>query len=208
MSEFERELPPFRLAETNFGDDLQAVAARELGDANRWAELIWINSLIYPYLTDNEAIANDRILLTGSLIRVPAPTLTPVDEPKRAQVFGRDAMMQRKQLVIDEFGDFAVATGVDNLKQQLSHAITTPRGQLNRHPSYGCLIWKLQGTVSGPTAAMLGAKHVRATLAADYRVNQVRSSVAVIDGDSIKVTAVCEAIDGGTIDITTGPEDE
>lgn len=201
MSTFERELPSFRLAQTHHGDDLQAVAAREIDDANRWPELIWINSLVYPYLTDDPDLANDRVLLTGSLIRVPAPSATPVDEPKRAQVFGRDVRLTGRKLVITEDGDFDIATGVDNLTQQLEHSIVTPRGQLRRHPGYGCLIWTLQGTVNGPTASMLGAQYVKSTLEADYRVSQVRYASAEVVGDALRITAQAEAIDGGSVDI-------
>lgn len=201
MSTFERELPSFRLAQTHHGDDLQAIAAREIDDANRWPELIWINSLVYPYLTDDPNLASDRVLLTGSLIRVPAPSATPVDEPKRAQVFGRDVRLTGRKLVITEDGDFDIATGVDNLTQQLEHAIVTPRGQLRRHPGYGCLIWTLQGTVNGPTASMLGAQYVKSTLEADYRVSQVRYASAEVVGDALRITAQAEAIDGGSVDI-------
>lgn len=201
MSTFERELPSFRLAQTHHGDDLQAVAAREIDDANRWPELIWINSLVYPYLTDDPEQASDRVLLTGSLIRVPAPSATPVDEPKRAQVFGRDVRLTGRKLVITEDGDFDIATGVDNLTQQLEHSIVTPRGQLRRHPGYGCLIWTLQGTVNGPTASMLGAQYVKSTLEADYRVSQVRYASAEVIGDALRITAQAEAIDGGSVDI-------
>lgn len=203
MSEFERELPPFRLAETHHGDDLQTVAARELGDANRWPELVWINTLVYPYLTDDDTQASDKVLLTGSLIRVPAPAGTPVDEPDRAQVFGRDMGLWDGLLESTDAGDFAALAGTDNLVQQLRHGIVTPRGQLRRHPGYGCLVWSLHGTVQGPTGAMLGAKYVRATLEADYRVSRVLSSTAQVDGDALRVTAHLEAIDGGAVDVTS-----
>lgn len=204
MKEFERELPSFRLAETHRGDDLQAVATREMGDANRWPELVWINSLIYPYLTDDESQSSSRVLLTGALIRIPSATPTPVDEPERAQVFGRDLILQGKRLVIGDDGDFEVVSGVKNLTQQLRHAIDTPRGQLTRHPGYGCLVWALHGTVQGPTAQLLGAEYVKATLAADYRVHSVRSSVATTAGDALIITATAEAIDGGSIDVVGG----
>lgn len=201
MSQFERELPSFRLAETHHGDDLQTIAGRELGDANRWPELVWINSLIYPYLTDDEQVSSDRVLLTGSLIRIPAPSATPVDEPKRAQVFGRDVQLTNRKLTVTENGDFDVCAGVDNLTQQLRHAIITPRGQLRRHPGYGCLVWTLHGAVQGPTAAMLGSQYVRATLEADYRVSQVRQASADVIGDALRIVAQAETIDGGVVDI-------
>lgn len=206
MSQFERELPPFRLVETHHGDDLQRIASREMGDANRWPELVWLNSLVHPYLTDDADSASARVLLTGSLLRVPSAAGTQVDEPERAQVFGRDCVLRGKRLVVDDLGDLSVCSGSKNLTQQLRHAIITPRGQLTRHAGYGCLVWNLHGTVQGPTAELLGAQYVKATLEADYRVRTVTSSTSTTMGDTLRIVANAEAIDGGSIDVTNDLE--
>ena len=68
---------------------------------------------------------------------------------------------------------------------------------------YGCLVWRLQGAVNGPTAGMLGAEYVKATLLADYRVSRVDSSTAEIGGDAIRITARAVAIEGGIVDISS-----
>lgn len=202
MAEFEREMPSYRLAETHAGDTLQRVAAREMGDANRWPELVWINNLTSPYLTDTPAEASDTVLLTGSMIRIPAPTGVNTDATERAQVYERDCKMVKRRLTDDGNGDFAVVSGTDNLTQQLKHRIVTPRGQLVRHPEYGCLVWLLQGKVTGPAANLLGAQYVKAALQADYRVSSVTSSTAEVDGDATRITATAEAIAGGKVDIS------
>lgn len=202
MAEFEREMPSYRLAETHAGDTLQRVAAREMGDANRWPELVWINNLTSPYLTDVPAEASTTVLLTGSMIRIPAPTGVHTDATERAQVYERDCKMVKRRLTDDGNGDFAVVAGTDNLKQQLTHRIDTPRGQLVRHPEYGCLVWLLKGKVTGPAANLLGAQYVKAALQADYRVSSVTSSTAEVDGDATRITATAEAIAGGKVDIS------
>ncbi|QNJ57333.1 baseplate wedge protein [Pseudomonas phage Dolphis] len=202
MSEFERELSAFRLVQTHYGDDLQAVAGRELGDANRWPELIWLNQLVYPYLTDDESLASDRVLLNGSYIRVPSPQGSATIEQEPVEVFARDCGLWDRSLAANENGDFAVTSGVDNLKQQLRHAINTPRGQQKRHPEYGCLVWSLFGTVNGPAAGRLGGEYVKATIRSDYRINRVISVVADVTGDQLRVTAKAEAISGEIIDLT------
>lgn len=202
MAEFEREMPSYRLAETHAGDTLQRVAAREMGDANRWPELVWINNLTSPYLTDIPAEASDKVLLTGSMIRIPAPTGINTDATERAQVYERDCKMVKRRLTDDGNGDIAVVAGTDNLTQQLKHRIVTPRGQLVRHADYGCLVWLLQGKVAGPTAGLLGAQYVKSALQADYRVSSVTSSVAEVDGDATRITATAEAIAGGKVDIS------
>lgn len=202
MAEFEREMPSYRLAETHAGDTLQRVAAREMGDANRWPELVWINNLASPYLTDIPAEASTTVLLTGSMIRIPAPTGVNTDATERAQVYERDCKMVKRRLTDDGNGDIAVVSGTDNLTQQLKHRIVTPRGQLVRHADYGCLVWLLQGKVAGPTASLLGAQYVKAALQADYRVSSVTSSTAEVDGDATRITATAEAIAGGKVDIS------
>lgn len=195
-------MPSFRLAETHAGDTLQRVAAREMGDANRWPELVWLNNLIAPYLTDDAAAASDKVLLTGSLIRIPAPTGIQTDATERAQVYERDCLMVKRRLVDDGNGDIAVVAGIDNLTQQLRHAIVTPRRQLARHPGYGCLVWELQGKVTGPIAAVLGAQYVKATVEADYRISSVTSAIAEVRGDVTDIRVQAEAIAGGKVDIS------
>lgn len=195
-------MPSFRLAETHAGDTLQRVAAREMGDANRWPELVWLNNLTAPYLTDDAAASSDKVLLTGSLIRIPAPTGVQTDSTERAQVYERDCLMVKRRLVDDGNGDIAVAAGVDNLTQQLKHRIVTPRGQATRHPEYGCLVWLLQGKVAGPTASLLGAQYVKSAVEADYRVSSVTSAVAEVRGDVTDIRVQAEAIAGGKVDIS------
>lgn len=202
MSTFERPLPNYRLAETRWGDDLQAVAARELGDANRWAELAWVNDLVRPYITTDPLLVSSQVLLAGAFIKVPAPVGVYTDDASRGQVYERDCAMANKQLQADDAGDIAVLSGSDNLRQQLAHRVNTPRGQARRNPEYGCLIWRLVGTVNGPLAGAMGAQHVEAALRADYRVASVPSARAQIIGDVIRITATARAIEGGVVDIT------
>lgn len=201
MSDFTREIPAFRLVASQFGDDLQAVAAREMGDANRWVELIWLNDLVHPYITDDPRRAGPNVLLTGALLRVPAPVGVSTDTRALGQVYERDCALHQKRLMLSDTGDLAVSAGADNLRQQLEHRVNTPRGQARRHPEYGCLIWQLLGTVNGPAAGLLGSEYVRSAMAAEYRVSSIGRCKAQIIGDAIKVTANITAIDGGYVDL-------
>lgn len=205
MSTFERELPSFRLVQTNFGDNLQAVAARELGDANRWPELVWLNKLVAPYITDDQARVAAGVLLSGAFIKVPAPGgWQGTDASERGQVYERDCQLLAKRLQTTAGGDLAVLTGAENLRQQLGHRVATPRGQLVRHPEYGCMVYRLVGKVNGPTAARLGADYVKSTLLADYRVRSVDSVQADVSGDVVNIQAKAVAIEGGVVDIIQG----
>jgi phage baseplate assembly protein W len=206
VSEFTQKMPAYRLAQTHRGDDLQAVASRELGDANRWPQLVWINNLRHPYITGNDQLAGDGVLLAGSLIKVPSPVGFTADSPDRSAVYERDCALANKQLSDDGAGDLSVLTGADNLRQQLTHVIITPRGQARRHPEYGCRIWRLLGTVNGPAAGLMGAQYVKASLASDFRVARVDFSRAEVVGDAVRVTARAVAIDGGVVDVSLGED--
>lgn len=203
MSEFERQLPSYRLAEIHHGDDLQAIAAREMGDANRWPELVWLNTLTHPYITTDERRAGPGVLLAGSFIKVPAPAGVWTDDAERGQVYERDCAMANRMLGVDAGGDLAVVAGADNLRQQLQHRLDTPRGQARRHPEYGNMAPRLKGRVNGPTAGLLAAEYVKSALLADYRVSRVDHSTAQVQGDAILVTARAVPIEGGVVDLVT-----
>ena len=201
MSDFETVQPKYRIAETHYGDDLQAVAAREMGDANRWVELIWLNKLVPPYITDDTRRVTDGVLLAGSLMKVPAPLGLWTDAADTGQVYERDCAMVGRQLQDDGAGDIMVHAGLDNLRQQLEHRLITPTGQARRHPEYGCRVWRLLGSMNGPVAGLLGAQYVQSALEADYRVASVDFSRADVQFDAVKVTARAVAIEGSAVDL-------
>lgn len=202
-NEFEQPMPTYRLAKTNYGDDLQEVARRELGDESRWVEILWLNSLSFPYLTDDPAMVTEGVLLNGSLIRVPAPaSVYAPDKVDYDQIFERDCKMVNRRLKVEN-GDIAVVGGLDNLSQQLNHRVRTPTGQVHRHPEYGCSIFKLHGTVQGPLKTSMAASFLKSSLKADYRVSSVVSATVRVNGDAMIGVAHLETIAGGKVDIET-----
>lgn len=198
---FTRALPTFRLVVTEHGDTMQRIAAREMGDANRWPEIVWLNNLSHPYITSDPQRVKPGVLRAGDFIKIPAAAGVYTDGADKGQVYERDCAIPGGQLQVDPSGDFSVLTGRENLRQQLQHRIATPRGQASRHPEYGCLAYRLIGKVNAPTAAMLGAQYIKSALLADYRVKSVSSATGQVVGDSLKVRATAEAIQGGVVDI-------
>lgn len=200
MTTYQRPLYGFRFAEIRRGDTLQTIAARELGDAALWVDLIAYNDLRPPFVTDDAAAAGDGVLLSGGLIRLPAPTPTVSADTEADEVFGRDVLLEKGEIALAD-GDFAVASGRANLRQALRHRVVTSAGELMFHPEYGSRVRSLIGAVNGPTAALLAAGYARAAVLADERVQQVVSADAEVLGDVINVSVEAQPIVGRSVSV-------
>lgn len=201
---FDRPLNGYRFVETVRGDTLQAIAARELGDAGRWPELIAFNSLVPPYITDDPAQVKAGVLRSGALIRLPAPVPVVSSTADPDQVFERDIGLSHGMLTAVS-GDFAVLSGRDNLKQALKNRIKTERGELIFHTEYGSLVRRLIGTVNGPTAELLAAQYAKAAVLADPRIKNVTQTAAEVNGDVINVSVEAEPVAGRAMQISATP---
>lgn len=204
MTTYRRPLHGFRFVEIRHGDTLQAIAARELGDASRWTDLIAYNDLVPPFITDHPALVREGVLLSGGMIRVPAAVqiVSASSDPDR--VFERDIRLDRGEIMTLD-GDFDIASGRDNLRQAIKHRIETERGELLFHPEYGSRIRVLLGTVNGPTASLLAAEYARSAVLADPRIRQVTQSVAEVEGDVVRVSVEAQPIAGRVIEVTATP---
>lgn len=191
----------FRFVEIQFGDTLQAIAARELGDASGWAKLIAINGLVPPYITDDPDLVVPGVLLSGGALKVPAPqpVVTTTTDPD--QVFLSDIALSDTGALVVVNGDFALTTGRPNLHQALTNRVETDRGELIFHPGYGSRIRRILGTVNGPTAELLAAKYAAAAVLADSRIKEVTAAVAQSIGDQVQVSVEAVPIVGRPITI-------
>lgn len=201
MSDFDRDLTGYRYAEILHGDSIQRLAYRELGDASRWQELVWINDLLPPYITSEPAQASKRVLLAGGVIVVPAARAIVGAQTDPDKVFDIDCRLRKGLLEADESGDIQIISGRENLKQQLVHRVETDKGALLFHPEYGCSIRRILGVINGPTAAILGAQYVKSALLSDFRVSEVTKSAAEVVGDVTRIEAEITPISGRSVDI-------
>jgi len=183
-----------RYVETNRGDTLQAIALREFGDSARWTDLIWLNDLVPPFITDDPALAGDRVLLSGDKIALLMSDsgISPGD----LQSFGTDVGLDRGGNLVGSDGDFVLTAGFANLKYALLRRLVTEKRTRGFSPEYGCWVGVLRGQKLGAAALTLAEFYVRSSLLEDDRVKEVLSCVATADGDAIQIKAEVKPIDG------------
>lgn len=201
----QQPLVSFRFADTLYGDDLQTIAYRVLGDASKWTLLASLNNLLPPFITDDPTQASESVLLSGQPIMVPASAATvPLASAEDAsQVFGSDLALDENGFLFPADGDFAIVSGRPNLHQAISNALRTDPGELIFHPSYGCKARRLIGAGAGPSTAILAAGYVRTTLLADPRISEVTSCVATVVGTQIQVQGEVVPVAGNSLDFST-----
>ncbi|MDP3327212.1 hypothetical protein [Parvibaculum sp.] len=196
----DKALTGFRLVEIQHNDTLQEIAARELGDAERWPEIIAINGLAHPYLTGDAGAASTTVRLYGSLLLVPSATIQVAADVDEDSVYGVDVALPEGRLEAED-GDIVLIRGRANLRQALTHKIGTALRELLYHPTYGCGVWRLKGVTNGPTSGLLSAQFVKDAVISDDRVDTVKSSIASVKGDAIEVSTIAMPIAGTSIDL-------
>lgn len=194
-------IPAYRIAETFHGDTIQTVAYRELGDANRWPDLVALNELRPPFIVDDPDLVVPGVLLAGDPIKVmvPAPFVSGVRSPD--DVFLYDVALTNQMLESTGEGDFALVSGISNLRQALNHALATKRGELAFHPRYGSLIPRIIGEISSPVVAIMAADYAKTVVGADERISRVIEAKAEASGDRINVEVVAETIYGRPVNL-------
>lgn len=198
---FDKTLSGFSFVQTHHGDTLQRIAARTMGDASLWYQLISPNGLVPPYITDDPSEATAGVLLTGQQILVPAPAAAATTTDSK-EVFGTDLSLQKGLLTATASGDFAFVTGAANLKQALKNRIETRQGELIYHMSYGANLRSMIGTLATPAAELLAASLVKTSLLADPRVDSIKSATASISGDSLAVTVDVQPVMGQSVQVS------
>lgn len=171
------------------GEDLRAIALRELGDAARWVEIARLNALRLPFIVDSYK-ATDRLprtLIWGDDFLVPA-TQHATRQPTANLVLGRDLALMQGALQVSG-GDLMALEGADTIVQAVAHRIKTLRGELTYHPRFGSSVQLALGLPAGRFASMMAAGWVYEALQAEPRVATIEAVDANISGDIARVAA-------------------
>ena len=129
-------------------DDLQSIAARELGEVDKFRDIILLNNLKPPYI---DPAGGPGVLKPGDKILLPSfnpSTTTDVIKSKEFQItknmreaeknLGVDIRLTKDgDLAQSNTGDFDLLGGMDNMSQAVSLRLAYEKGSLKRHLTIG-----------------------------------------------------------------------
>ena len=183
-----------------FGDTLQTIALRELGDAALWHDLIILNDLVFPYIVEAGS-GGDRLLEYGGTIAIPSARSSIQTGDNAANLYGIDIHLHYGELRAEN-GDLSLVSGIANLNQAISHRVKVEKRDLWFHPEYGCWVRSLLGGRAGPVTAKLAEMYVRSSLLEDPRIKRIESSSAVVTGDQVAIEATVIPISGEAFNVS------
>jgi len=129
-------------------DSLQTLVARELGDPQRFKEVVLLNNLKPPYISET---GGERVLKPGDKILLPQESsnqLTGTTRNKEYNItknlseteknFGVDiALTKDNDIALSNTGDMDLVAGFDNLAQAINLKLFINKGGLKMHPQIG-----------------------------------------------------------------------
>ena len=177
----------------NVGETMQEFATRTLGDASQWPDIVNLNGLVPPYVTNDLALAaSSKVVLYGAYLMVPGaiPFIEYHDDAEL--MFERDLDLLTYGGLADDGGDIKLVSGIDNLTQAIRIRVVTALKELLFHPTYGCDVRKLLGASNGPLSQIAAGAYVQGAVESDPRVERVTSTATETSGDVLLVH--CEFI--------------
>lgn len=133
------------------GLTLERLAQQELGDSTRWGEIVEVNNLKAPYVSEDPNESRDGVLKPGSNILIPVPLLNGFSQVPVGKVnkltknmselersLGTDLKINSDfDLVLSSSGDFELIAGADNMAQGTILKLSYEPGEVMSHPEIG-----------------------------------------------------------------------
>jgi len=179
-------------------DTVQDIAARILGDADRYKELIVLNNLKYPYIAETRG---DGVLAYTDTILVPRQTVLDdtikniysnidyaiTNELTQSEKnLGVDiALTNNKDLAVTNTNDYDLIAGVSVVLQTIGIRLGTNKGAYRLHTQFGVGLGIGEKNI---LAATLIKNEVEQQLLADTRIQPGSTVLVNINGNTINVT--------------------
>lgn len=188
------------------GQTVEDLATQHLNDFTRWTEIVQLNNLVPPYITDISS--NPRIKMYGQRILIPS-TGTQIDTNVvvvREDKYNRNLTETEKRLGIDfklsedfDFilnnnNDFEVITGGNNVGQAIRIKFNLTKGDLKYHKNIGI------GLPIGEkiTNADKLYDEIVNTILQDPRFEKINDFNLMIDGSTIVVKLNLSVVESST----------
>lgn len=191
------------------GDNVHSLAARYMGDPDKYRDIILINNLSSPYIKDTvESISDPRVkgvLRLGDKIFIPlsgAPTISTqvsesveypinVDLDEIEKSYGIDIKLDKNfDIELDPTGDVKLVSSKQNVGQALLLKLFYEIGSLKRHPGIGT---SLSIGEKSPNIKLV-LSQIRQTLSADSRVDSVLHSSLYQENNAILIDLVLRLV--------------
>lgn len=200
------------------GDTVHSLAQNYMGDYNLWEQIVILNDLDYPFIVpvDYEDFGEDmNVLRVGQTVMIPVnvgESSIIEDDILGDEGLGIDLLAQTNSVsssltsriggqLIAPNGDFALAIGIDSLRQDLINRLVTPKGSIPWHPNYGSDFLDLIGSKNTLESLDLAKLEVQAVFEADDRVEEVQDLVVNTYRDKLLIQAYVKISNGRTVEI-------
>lgn len=165
------------------GMTLERLAQKELGDSTRWGEIVEINGLKAPFITDDPQDTRSNLLKPGSKVLIPTPIVNGFSQvPAGKEIkttrnlteleksLGTDLKLDANfDLSLSKSGDFEVISGANNMGQQVLLKLSYEKGEVMRYPELGAGV--VPGTKFPPLDQIKDG--VTNTLLQDNRIDRI-----------------------------------
>ncbi len=179
------------------GQSLERLAQKELGDSTRWGEIVEINGLKAPYISDDPKESRDGVLKAGSNILIPTSlkdgfSETPVGKQNKLtkgmseleRNLGVDFKIDKDfDLVLSSSGDFELVAGGDNMTQGTILKLSYEPGDVMLYPSLGAGL--AVGRKFPPIEDI--TDRITSSLLQDSRINKVTDIALTRDGGALYI---------------------
>lgn len=179
------------------GLTLERLAQKELGDSTRWGEIVEVNNLKAPYISEDPQESREGVLRPGQNILIPIPlqngfSQVPVGKENKLtkgmseleKSLGTDLKINSDfDLVLTSSGDLELVAGADNMAQAVLLKLSYEPGEVMRHPQLGSGV--IVGRKFPPIEDI--KDRITQTLLQDRRIEKVEGLVLIRENSGLSI---------------------
>lgn len=177
------------------GQTLERIAQKQLGDSTRWGEIVEVNGLKAPYVTDDASSTLPNVLKPGDKYLIPTPAQngfsqvpaakdikTTVGLSELEKSLGTDFKLTGAfDLSLSNSGDIEVVSGAQNMAQATMVKLAYQKGEVMRYPEMGAGL--IPGVKFPPIENIKDG--LTNTLLQDARIQAVEDLSIIRDGGAV-----------------------